>query len=102
MIFNAYMDCCLRKFTMQAQYVFVYDSLSELVMCGETEVAAANFRINMIKLQKLLAGDPSRLTGFQKQFEVRIHNLASASYCTIYIATGRNSITLTVMCPQAQ
>ena len=79
MIFNAYMDCCLRKFTMQAQYVFVYDSLSELVMCGETEVAAANFRINMIKLQKLLAGDPSRLTGFQKQFEVRIHNLASAS-----------------------
>ena len=60
---------CL-SLTLQAQYVFVHDSLSELVMCGETEVGATNFRIKMNTLRKPIAGDPSGATGFQKQFEV--------------------------------
>ena len=38
--------------SMQAQYVFVHDSLSELVMCGETEVGATNFRIKMNTLRQ--------------------------------------------------
>ena len=50
--------------------MFVHDSLSELVMCGETEVDATNFRIKMNTLRKPIAGDPSSATGFQKQFEV--------------------------------
>ena len=60
---------CL-SLAMEAQYVFVHDSLSELVMCGETEVGATNFRIKMNTLRKPIAGDPSGATGFQKQFEV--------------------------------
>ena len=50
--------------------MFVHDSLSELVMCGETEVGATNFRIKMNTLRKPIAEDPSGATGFQKQFEV--------------------------------
>ena len=50
--------------------MFVHDSLSELVMYGETEVGAANFRIKMNTLRKPIAGDPSGATGFQRQFEV--------------------------------
>ena len=62
---------------VQAQYVFIHDSLSELVVCGETEVAAANFRIKMTQLQIPVAGDAHGTTGFQKQFEV--HYLYSTS-----------------------
>ena len=58
---------------VQAQYVFIHDSLSELVMCGETEVAAANFRITMTQLRKQVAGDPHGITGFQKQFQVHYY-----------------------------
>ena len=64
---NAFFSLSL---SMQAQYVFVHDSLSELVMCGETEVGATNFRIKMNQLQKPIPGDPSGATGFQRQFEV--------------------------------
>ena len=52
--------------------MFVHDSLSELVMCGETEVGATNFRIKMNTLRKPIAGDPSGATGFQRQFEVQV------------------------------
>ena len=55
---------------VQAQYVFIHNSLSELVICGEIEVAAVNFRIKMTQLQNPVAGDPYGRTGFQKQFEV--------------------------------
>ena len=71
---NAFFFVALHSLSLplavQAQYVFVHDSLSELVMCGETEVGAANFRIKMNTLRKPIAGDPSGATGFQKQFEV--------------------------------
>ena len=53
--------------SLQAQYVFIHDSLSELVVCGETDVAAGNIRIRMMQLQKPV---PGGLIGFQKQFEV--------------------------------
>ena len=56
--------------SLQAQYVFIHDSLSELVVCGKTDVAAGNIRIRMIQLQKPVPGDPSGVIGFQKQFEV--------------------------------
>ncbi|CAI8048070.1 Receptor-type tyrosine-protein phosphatase S [Geodia barretti] len=53
----------------QAQYVFIHDSLSELVVCGETEVAAGDLRIKMNRLHRPVPGDPSGLTGFQTQFQ---------------------------------
>ena len=68
MLHFAYCFTCV-----QAQYVFIHDSLSELVMCGETEVAAANFRITMTQLRKQVAGDPHGITGFLKQFQVHYY-----------------------------
>jgi netrin-G3 ligand len=66
----------------QAQYVFIHDSLSELVVCGETDVAAGNIRIRMMQLQKPVPGDPSGLIGFQKQFETleEVSSQCEASY----------------------
>ncbi|CAI8049659.1 Tyrosine-protein phosphatase Lar-like [Geodia barretti] len=63
----------------QAQYVFIHDSLSELVVCGETDVAAGNIRIRMMQLQKPV---PGGLVGFQKQFETleEVSSQCEASY----------------------
>ena len=58
--------CCV-----QAQYVFIHDALSELVVCGETEVAAADIRININHLKRHVAGDTTT-TRFQKQFQVSL------------------------------
>ena len=60
---------------LQVQYVFIHDSLSELVMCGETEIAAGDLRIKMMSLQKPVAGDPSGLIGYHKEFEVLLKHL---------------------------
>ena len=54
---------------MQVQYVFIHDSLSELVVCGETEIVAADIRIKMNHLRRRVVGDMTT-TGFQKQFQV--------------------------------
>ena len=62
--FLALHSLCL-SLALQAQYVFIHDSLSELVMCGETEVGATNFRIKMNELQKPIAGDPSGPLAFR-------------------------------------
>ena len=48
--------------------MFIHDSLSELVVCGETEIAAADVRIVMSQMKRRVAGD--NITGFQKQFQV--------------------------------
>ena len=53
--------------------MFIHDSLSELVMCGETEVVAGDLRMNMMSLQNPATGDTSGLTGFEKQFQVATH-----------------------------
>ena len=50
--------------------MFIHDSLSELVMCGETEVVAGDLRMKMMSLQNPVTGDTSGLTGFEKQFQV--------------------------------
>ena len=52
---------------MQEQYEFIHCGLSELVVCGETEVAAANFRIAVNNLKK--KGEDG-VTGFQRQMKV--------------------------------
>ena len=58
--------------------MFIHDSLSELVVCGETEVAAGDLRIKMMSLKRPdVTGDSSGPTGYQKQFQVYgvgIHN----------------------------
>ena len=47
--------------------MFIHDALSELVVCGETEMTAAELRTKMNKLKIQVA---TGVTGYQKQFEV--------------------------------
>ena len=54
----------------QDQYEFIHYALSELVVCGETEVAASSLRafIDRFHVQE----EDSEITGFQKHFQVYI------------------------------
>ena len=59
---------------LQEQYEFIHCGLSELVVCGETEVAVANLRITVKNLQKK-GGDG--MTAFQQQMKVNLKNCFS-------------------------
>ena len=48
--------------------MFVHDALSELVLCGETDMIAADIRKGINKLKRTISGDT--ITGFQKEFQV--------------------------------
>ena len=50
--------------------MFIHDALSELVVCGETEVTAADLRIVMNQLKRQAVGETTDITGYQKQFQV--------------------------------
>ena len=54
---------------VQTQYMFIHDSLSELVVCGETEIVGADIRIIINQMMRQVSGD-SDTTGFQKEFQV--------------------------------
>ena len=49
--------------------MFVHDSLSELVVCGETEIAGTDMRIAIDEMMRQVAGD-SNTNEFQKEFQV--------------------------------
>ena len=59
----------------QGQYVFIHDALNELIMCGETEIAATNLRTAINHLSTQTEG--KEITGFEHQFQVwtRLHLL---------------------------
>ena len=48
--------------------MFIHDALSELVVCGKTDMVAANIRIKINQMQEYVTGEA--ITGFQKQFRV--------------------------------
>ena len=48
--------------------------MSELVLCGETDIAAADIRISINQMKRNITGET--ITGFEKQFQV---------YCTLYV-----------------
>ena len=50
----------------------VYDALSDLVLCGETDMTAAGIRKSINSLKKSITTDT--ITGFQKEFQVAITN----------------------------
>ena len=52
--------------------MFVHDAIDELIRCGETDIAAGDIRIAIANLMisKTTGGG---LTGFQKEFEVRMN-----------------------------
>ena len=47
---------------------FIHDALRELVVCGDTEMAAANLRTTFNRLNAVAEGGR---TDFQKQFQVQ-------------------------------
>ena len=49
--------------------MFIHDSLSELVVCGETDIVAADIRVVIDEMMRQVAGD-TETTGFQKEFQV--------------------------------
>lgn len=46
--------------------MFIHDALSELLVCGETEVPVADLRIKINQLSR----KTEAITGYQKQFQV--------------------------------
>ena len=42
--------------------LFIHDALSELVVCGETDILAANIRINTNRMKEYVIGEA--VTGF--------------------------------------
>ena len=50
--------------------MFIHDALSELVVCGETDILAANIRINTNHMKECSTGEA--ITGFLKQFQVTV------------------------------
>ena len=52
----------------QCQYVFIHDALNELIMCGETEIAATNLRTAINHLSTQI--EAKEITGFEHQFQV--------------------------------
>ena len=46
--------------------MFIHDALSELFVCGETDILAANIKSNINRMKECSTGEP--VTGFQKQF----------------------------------
>ena len=65
--------------------MFIHDSLSELVMCGETEVVAGDLRMKMMSLHNAVTGDTSGLTGFEKQFQVLTYGYNIKS-CFVFLS----------------
>ena len=61
-------ELCILSVT-QAQYIFIHDALREFILCGQTEIPAADIRsiIGKLNMQK----DPcSASSGFDHQFQV--------------------------------
>ena len=53
---------------LQDQYIFIHDAILEVVTCGDTQITATNFRLQMDKLSR---EDPThKCTVYQHQFNV--------------------------------
>ena len=49
--------------------MFIHDALNEWIVCGDTEISAANLRITIGRLGREVSSEG--LTGFKNQFEVQ-------------------------------
>ena len=63
--------------------MFIHDSLSELVVCGETDIVAADIRIIINQMMRQVAGD-TETTGFQKEFQVMFVCVRAFESCMVY------------------
>ena len=56
------------NFVNQAQYIFCHDAVLEVMLCGDTSIAAPNLRTQVFMLS---SEDPETgKTGFEKQLQV--------------------------------
>ena len=53
--------------------MFIHDAILETVMCGDTQVDAADLRVTLMKMEK--TDSNTQKTILQRQFEVNIHVL---------------------------
>ena len=61
-------DPTLIGFLLQDQYIFIHDAILEVLTCGDTQITATNFRLQMDKLSR---EDPThKCTVYQHQFNV--------------------------------
>ena len=76
--------------TTQAQYVFIHKALSELLVCGETEVTASNLGAFTDTLNGQL--ENSGMTGSQKHFQVHYNFVVALPIHanTLYVTTYRS------------
>ena len=68
---------------LQTQYAFIHDALSELVVCGATDVAAADIRVLSNEMSEIVERDG--ITGFQKQFQVQCIGIRGLQSCCVFI-----------------
>lgn len=62
------MQGSINSISIQEQYMFIHDAILEFLTCGDTQIAAANLRMEM---NKLTYEDPThKCTGYQHQFNV--------------------------------
>ena len=64
----------------QAQYIFIYDSVLESLVCGETQIVVHNLRLALKKLN--VVDKDSGKSGFEKQLQVRFD---SKLFVTVFI-----------------
>jgi hypothetical protein len=79
----------LLLFPPKAQYVFIHTALDELNTCGDTEIAAANIRIAIGKLNRTV--QPNNVTGFSAQFQVngRLTFMGRQTCCSLVLEISK-------------
>ena len=73
--------------------MFIHDALSELVVCGETDILAANIRINTNRMKEYVTGEA--VTGFQKQFQVIMECILYYGVCGLLISSQVYEVPMT-------
>ena len=63
---------------MQAQYAFIHDAFNELIICGETEIAASKLTDKIKVLSE--TNRENGMTGFEEQFQVICERCDDISY----------------------
>ena len=65
--------------------MFIHEALNELILCGRTDIPAANLRITTDRMCKIERG--KLITGFEKQFEV-CSRIITNQYIDVYLISS--------------
>ena len=70
--------------------MFIHDALCELIICGDSEIAAPNLRIAINRLHKQAEGKV--VSGFEHQFQVSLILQTLCQCCLGYKRTLSGSV----------